>query len=137
MRWSFKTVTSALCFAGLVGLNAPARAQGLPPDAPVTAATTSTVPGSPIPIFGPPPPELPASAARDALGRLTIRAVRVTSPLRIDGKLDEEIYAAILPVSDFIQIEPVAGTPATQQTEFWVLFDDENVYVAGRVHESN
>ena len=40
-------------------------------------------------------------------------------------------------MSDFIQIEPQAGSPATQQTEVWLLFDDEFVYVSARCWESN
>ena len=40
-------------------------------------------------------------------------------------------------MSDFIQIEPQEGSPATQQTEVWLLFDDEYVYVSARCWESN
>src|SRR4029079_11507374 len=38
---------------------------------------------------GPPAPALPQSLSRDDQGRATIRAVRVTTPMRIDGRLDE------------------------------------------------
>jgi hypothetical protein len=98
---------------------------------------TITVPGLPVPIFGPPPPQPPETSARDAAGRLTIRAVRLTAPLQIDGRLDEPIYAETPPVSDFIQLDPNEGAPASQRTEFWVFFDDSNVYVVFRVYESN
>jgi hypothetical protein len=101
------------------------------------AAGPTIIPGLPIPIFGPPPPEAPATAARDAAGRLTIRAVRLTSPLRIDGRMDDAAYGEALPVSDFLQIEPKPGTPATQQTEYWIFYDDDNVYVGVKAHESN
>src|SRR5688500_14136656 len=66
-------------------------------------------------IQGPPPPDLPALAARDAKGRLTIRAVKLTAPLTIDGELDEDLYRSYNPVSDFIQAEPNADTPATEK----------------------
>jgi hypothetical protein len=46
------------------------------------------------------------------------------------------VYAAFQPTSDFIQMEPKAGEPATEKTEVWVFFDEHNVYVAMRAWES-
>jgi hypothetical protein len=90
----------------------------------------------PYTVEGPPPPAPPEVISRDASGRVTIRAVRVVGPLRVDGQLDEATYAANRPMSDFIQIEPKPGSPATEKTELWLLFDDDRVYVAGRCWES-
>ena len=87
-------------------------------------------------IDGPPPPAPPASIARDVEGKATIRATRVATPLDIDGQLDESLYGSVTPVSDFIQVEPNDGAPATQKTELWVAFDQTNVYVSFRVWES-
>jgi hypothetical protein len=63
--------------------------------------------------------------------------VRVTEPLRVDGHLDESVYASVPPVSDFIQMEPEAGSPATEKTELWILFDNDNVYVTFRCWETH
>lgn len=49
-----------------------------------------------------------------------MRAVRVTTPMRVDGRLDEAIYLAVQPASDFIQMEPNGGQLATETTEVWV-----------------
>ena len=65
-----------------------------------------------------------------------MRAARLTSPLRIDGKLDEPVYASVDPVSDFIQMEPAGGQPASEKTEVWIFFDEHNVYVTMRAWES-
>lgn len=113
--------------------SAPAPGPAPLPDPPAVVS----VPGLSMPIFGPPPPELPATSARDAAGRLTTRAVRLTAPLKIDGKLDEAVYAAVPAVTGFIQMDPHGGEPATQKTEYWILFDDKNLYVAVRAYESN
>lgn len=40
-------------------------------------------------IDGPPPPTPPAVVSRDGSGNVTVRAVRLTEPLRLDGVLDE------------------------------------------------
>src|SRR5688572_11440138 len=53
--------------------------------------------------------------SRDADGSATLRAVRLAEPLRIDGRLDEAIYADVQPISDFVQIEPQEGSPATER----------------------
>ena len=87
-------------------------------------------------IDGPPPPVAPATISRDAAGRATIRAVRVAAPLAIDGALDEPVYAATQPVSDYVQTLPTEGAPASERTEVWVLFDDDNFYLAGRCWDS-
>ena len=105
-----------------------------------TPASTDAQVGSAqpaLPIDGPPAPIPPAVISRDASGRATLRAVRITTPLRIDGQLDETVYARVPAMSDFIQTEPAEGVPATEKTEVWVLFDDEYVYVVGRAWESH
>jgi hypothetical protein len=81
-------------------------------------------------IDGPPAPVAPEVVSRNAEGRATIRAVRVASPIRIDGVLDDSVYTTVRSISGFVQVEPNIGEPATEQTEVWVAFDDDNVYVS-------
>ncbi|SVA63192.1 uncharacterized protein METZ01_LOCUS116046, partial [marine metagenome] len=103
--------------------------------APFTVEETVTVTGA-SPIDGPPPPVAPATISRDAEGRATVRAVRLTEPLEIDGILNETMYDAVESFSGFIQQSPDEGAPATERTEAWVFFDDSNVYVSGRLWDS-
>ena len=86
-------------------------------------------------IDGPPPPSPPAVISRDTRGRVTIRAVRVEG-LTIDGALDERLYRDVPAVSGLIQQEPLEGAPATEQTEVWVSFDDDNFYLSVRCWNS-
>lgn len=88
-----------------------------------------------IDINDPPPPIAPEVITREG-GRATVRAVRLDTPLRVDGELDEPVYSSVLPVSDFIQQLPVEGALATERTDAWVLFDDENFYVSARCWDS-
>ena len=90
----------------------------------------------PFAYDGPPPPSLPATVVRDGDGKTTVRAVRVSAPLRIDGVLDEPIYSEVTPISEFIQAEPQHGAPATERTHVWISFDEDNVYVSMRAWES-
>src|SRR5262245_34042352 len=93
---------------------------------PAIAPTTAPV------IYGPPPPTPPDVIRRDAQGRATIRAVRVSQPVVLDGKLDEGVYRTVPSISEFVQGVPDNGQPSSQRTEAWVLFDDDNIYVSGR-----
>jgi hypothetical protein len=103
----------------------------------LTTAAAAQQPARPVaPSVGPPPPTLPETISRDDQGRATVRAVRVTTPMRVDGTLDEAIYTTVKPASGFIQMEPQAGQPATEKTEVWVFFDQANVYVTFRAWES-
>ncbi len=88
------------------------------------------------PIEGPPPPVAPATIARDAQGRSTIRAVRVPTPLVFDGVLDEPFYRDVPAFGDFIQQEPFEGQPATEKTDVWVFFDRDYLYVSARLYDS-
>ena len=98
----------------------------------IATASVVSVPGSAAAIDGPPPPVAPAVIARDEKGGATIRAVRIDQPLRIDGRLDEEIYGTVPPAGGFIMEEPREGEPASEQTDTWVFFDGDNLYVAAR-----
>ena len=93
--------------------------------------------GFPASFSGPPPPVPPATINRDAAGHATIRAVRLTTPLRVDGRLDEEAYSQVPAMSDFIQNDPNEGAPATEKAEVWIFYDTDNLYVVARCWETH
>jgi hypothetical protein len=62
-------------------------------------------------------------------------AVRVDETIRLDGRLDEAVWRGSSE-SRFIQAEPREGQPATEETEVWVAYDESNLYVAARLHDS-
>ena len=73
---------------------------------------------------------------RDAEGRVTVRAVRVHTPPRIDAVLDESVYQASDPIAGFIQQDPDEGAPATEATLVWITFDDRHLYIGARCYDS-
>ena len=101
-------------------------------------STPTTVPaaGSGVVTDGPPVPIAPQSIARDARGQATVRAIRLLAPLVVDGTLDEDVYTQNEPFGDLIQVVPATGQPATEKTELWFMFDDRNIYLGARVHDS-
>ena len=61
----------------------------------------------------------------------TIRAYRLTSAdkIVIDGKLNEPAWGKAEHKSHFIEKEPYPLVPTSDETEFAILYDDENIYV--------
>ena len=102
------------------------------------AAGASTASVAALPeISGPAAPIAPAVINRDEHGKATIRAVRLERPLRVDGRIDEEFYRIVPPITDFIQQIPNEGAPATEPTEVWVFYDKNNLYIAVRCIDSH
>lgn len=93
--------------------------------------------GPAIVIDGPPAPVFPAVVNHDERGRATIRAHRITTPLTIDGRLNEEVYSLIPGAGDWVQHLPREGTPPTEQTETWIFYDETNLYLAFRCLETD
>jgi hypothetical protein len=118
MRAWFQALAPALAWA-LLSSPAMARAQTSAPSA-----------------IHPAPPIAPETITRDTSGKATVRAIGLTEALRLDGTLDEEVYAANPPFGGFIQVVPKAGAPSSERTDVWVMFDATNMYVACRCWDS-
>jgi hypothetical protein len=84
----------------------------------------------------PPAPVAPEVITRDAANRATVRAIRLATPLRVDGRLDEDVYRNEKPITDFIQTLPRNNSEPTERTEAWVTFDALNIYVSARCWDS-
>src|SRR5439155_20769966 len=58
----------------------------------------------------------------------TLRALRIASPIRVDGVLDDEPWRQAEAASDFVQQDPSVGEPVSEATEIRVLSDPDAVY---------
>ncbi len=115
----------------LITAHAPASGAQEPP----ASQPAGTAESAPVIIDGPPPPVPPAVINRDAEGKATLRAVRVDD-LTVDGVLDEPVYQQVPAATGFIMQEPQEGPPATERTEVWALFDEDNFYLVVRCWNS-
>ncbi|SVA73781.1 uncharacterized protein METZ01_LOCUS126635, partial [marine metagenome] len=77
-----------------------------------------------------------AGQGSDSFPLKTLQAVRADSPLSIDGHLDEAAWASAAVVEDFHQILPLEYAPSSQKTQFFLLYDDDALYVAGKMWDS-
>ncbi len=72
-----------------------------------------------------------------AMPRPSLAAHRIDSEIRIDGRLDEPAWAeADSSTSDFIQVQPNPGYPASEATTIHILYDAHALYVGATLYES-
>jgi hypothetical protein len=73
-----------------------------------------------------------------AAPRPSITATRVSTPIEIDGFLDEDAWArAVASTDTWIQTNPDLGMPASQPTNVRVVYDDTNLYVGAVLYDEN
>ncbi|MEO8503287.1 MAG: DUF5916 domain-containing protein [Acidobacteriota bacterium] len=71
-----------------------------------------------------------APQAAEILGRRTLKAARIEGPPpRIDGRLDEAVWASAPIATDFVENRPKPGTLASLVSRARVLVDDEAIYI--------
>ncbi|MBO6575057.1 MAG: carbohydrate binding family 9 domain-containing protein [Rhodothermales bacterium] len=76
----------------------------------------------------------PALAQNHATHRWT--AVRVEEAPRIDGNLGDAVWQQIEPITEFIQVWPEDGSPATERSEVRIAYDRDNLYFAFKFYDS-
>ncbi|MCB1237606.1 MAG: carbohydrate binding family 9 domain-containing protein [Verrucomicrobiae bacterium] len=77
-----------------------------------------------------------ADPAETGNGRPSLAAVKVEQGPVIDGKLDDPVWARAPAGGPLTQYEPRQRVPATERTEFRVLYDERNLYLGVWCHDS-
>src|SRR5690242_12803602 len=62
-------------------------------------------------------------------------AVRRSTAISLDAKLDEDAWKSATPITDFRQIDPDEGQPASQRTEVRFLFDEDALYIGAKMYD--
>jgi hypothetical protein len=65
-----------------------------------------------------------------------VRGIKLTSPLKVDGRLDDEIYTREQPFGGLIQVAPNYGEAQTERSDVWIMYDDRAMYVTCRCWDS-
>ncbi len=66
-----------------------------------------------------------------------VKAVKLTQPIVVDGKLTESFWNMPPAVSEFKQKDPNQGGVPSEKTEVWVAYDNDALYVAARMHDAS
>ena len=75
-----------------------------------------------------------AAAAGILTGRPMLRPTRAAIAPDIDGRLDDLLWRDALRVTEFVQESPFEGQPASEDTEVWISYDSQNLYLAFHAH---
>jgi hypothetical protein len=78
-----------------------------------------------------------ASAQDAPTTPLSYDCYRATTPIRIDGKLDDPAWAKAEWTSDFVDIEGTAKPAPRFRTRVKMLWDDKYLYIAAELQEPN
>jgi hypothetical protein len=58
----------------------------------------------------------------------SVRAIFITAPIHLDGKLEEAAWSQAFHLFAFTQREPLEGSPASERTELAVLYNESSLY---------
>ena len=119
VRTTVRTTVLATLVAIVAFFPSSSRAQLAPGSAPATESRPAK----------PDPKTSHASAVPSALAK------ERTTPIVIDGKLDDAAWATATAVSDFTQTDPDDGKPATERTEVRFMFDNGSLYIAAKLFD--
>ncbi len=78
-----------------------------------------------------------ALAVTDMDDRKSFVITRTESPPKIDGRLDDEVWLDATIIDDFHQTDPGDGVPPTEDTIVRVLYDDNYLYIAADLRDSD
>ena len=80
--------------------------------------------------------EAPLSAQVPATAQAPLVLQRLSGPIVLDGRSDDAAWQGVTPLP-VTQNIPTFGAPASERTELLVGYDDEYLYVAGRMYDSD
>ncbi|NNF29722.1 MAG: carbohydrate binding family 9 domain-containing protein [Gemmatimonadetes bacterium] len=79
--------------------------------------------------------QVPLPDTRTDSERLQAPTVLLSESIVLDGRLNETIWQRA-PLTGFVQAEPREGLAATEETEVWLAHDQESLYIAAYLHDS-
>ncbi len=64
------------------------------------------------------------------------KPARIEGLIKLDGVLDDSLWAATTPLDDFLQALPKPGNEPTERTEIRMLYDDQFLYIGIQAYDS-
>ena len=94
--------------------------------------------GQQFPATVPSPAEAAATSATDPAKpapKRQLQAVRISTPPKLDGVLDDAVWQTAPVANQFYELEPTPGRPEKHPTEVRILYDDAAIYVGAIMHD--
>lgn len=79
---------------------------------------------------------LPALAQKE---KKTLVATKTASPPKLDGELNDDVWKNVPFATDFVQLQPNAGTheKPEERTEVKIIYDNTAIYIGARMYETS
>ena len=101
------------------------------------AALLVSLPAAAQPVASQGDPSRPETPAQTPVPGFVLAATAVQAgDVQLDGQLDEVAWSGAAVATDFTQLRPNQGEPASEKTEARVLYDGTSVYVGMRMHDT-
>jgi len=81
------------------------------------------------------PPAMARQSQSAHPGVPVVQAIRATTAVSIDGRLDDEVWLRAPAATEFTQRDPEEGKPVTERTELRIAFDAAALYVGVRLYD--
>jgi len=78
-----------------------------------------------------------ASGVGVLTGHVAVRPPRTQTAPDIDGRLNDSAWADAVHISEFVQLAPINGAPATEKTEVYITYDSSTIYFGFYAHFSD
>ncbi|NOT52438.1 MAG: carbohydrate binding family 9 domain-containing protein [Chitinophagaceae bacterium] len=65
----------------------------------------------------------------------TLQAIKIIQSPKIDGNLEEDVWANATVLTDFVQNFPTYGLPVSRKTEVKILYDNTSIYVGAYLYD--
>ena len=78
-----------------------------------------------------------AQEANTGFERKSLNITRTNQPPVIDGMLDDPVWQTLTGISDFHQVNPVDQAEPTQESIFYITYDDNYFYMGARLYDTN
>ncbi|MBC5993656.1 DUF5916 domain-containing protein [Pontibacter cellulosilyticus] len=66
----------------------------------------------------------------------TTTAQRTIQAPVLDGVLEPEVWLTVMPATNFIQFDPINGKPSKQNTEVYMLYDNDAIYIGAMMYDT-
>ena len=77
-----------------------------------------------------------AAVAQEGTVRKVMDIVRTGTPPQVDGRLDDQVWQRATVIADLHQYDPLEHGVPSETSIFYVLYDDENLYIGARLLDS-
>jgi len=93
----------------------------------------------PLPLFAVSSSSATGAAATPVAGDSLppVRAVRLASPVTVDGALDDAAWQGAPSITRLTQSDPFEGQAPSESTWVWLAYDDDALYIAARCWDSH